>query len=290
MTTNKNLPVQLVGASFASGVLAAFIYSRYTQRVRQEASVRGASWRTGRVRTSGIDPISALFNQNEIGVHILNHLTRVYAALGGTTLAGVVGVLVQQRTNFSTSLAGLISLAFAFSLQFQKPQLWKLLAFGLFNGMSLGGLVKLANVINPSIVPIALGSSTLMFTSFAAAATLSTRRSLIYLYGGLGSALSILSLTSLANLFFKSQSLFNLNLYGGLAMFMGYVMADSQLIIERADQGDDDYVSHACLLFTDLSALFSRILVILIQQKAEDEKKRRSRKDKEKGKDEEFYD
>ena len=75
-------------------------------------------------------------------------------------------------------------------------------------------------------------------------------------------------------------------------MFMGYVIADSQLIIERADQGDDDYVTHAWLLFTDLSAMFSRILIILLEQKEEEEKKkRRSRRDGSRGgQDNEFYD
>ena len=204
----------------------------------------------------------------------------------------MVGVLLQQRTQFSTYLASLISIGLALSMQFQKSQLWKLLAFGLFNGMSLGGLVKIATLVNPAIVPIALGSTGLIFSSFAAAATLSTRSSLLYLYGGLGSALSLFSLTGLANMYFQSRSLFNFNLYGGLAMFMGYVIADSQLIIERADQGDDDYVTHAWLLFTDLSAMFSRILIILLEQKEEEEKKkRRSRRDGSRGgRDNEFYD
>jgi len=213
----------------------------------------------------------------------------VYAALGGTTLAGVAGVFLQQRTKFSTSIASLISLGLALSMQFSKSQLWKLLAFGLFNGMSLGGLVKLATLVNPAIVPMALGSTTMIFASFAAAATLSTRRSLLYLYGGLGSALSILSLTSFADLFLRSKTLFNFNLYGGLLMFMGYVMADSQLIIERADRGDDDYVTHAWLLFTDLSAMFTRIIIVLLKQSEEEEKKRR-RSDRKGNRDGEFYD
>lgn len=72
-------------------------------------------------------------------------------------------------------------------------------------------------------------------------------------------------------------------------MFMGYVMADSQLIIERADQGDDDYVTHAWLLFTDLSAMFTRILIILIKQNEEDEKKRR-KGNRRGNRDEEVYD
>ena len=216
-------------------------------------------------------------------------LTRVYAALGGTALAGVVGVLLQQRTKFSTTLASLISLGLALSMQFQKSELWKLLGFGLFNGMSLGGLVKLATFVNPAIVPLALGSTTLIFSSFAAAATISTRRSFLYLYGGLGSALSILSLTGLANLYFQSRSLFDFNLYGGLAMFIGYVMADSQLIIERADQGDEDYVTHAWLLFTDLSGIFTRMLIILIKRSEQDEQQKKKSRKQNEG-DAEFHD
>jgi len=280
--SNKALPVQLIGASFASGAFAAYVYSRYLSRVQETSGSR--RHRSSTRNSSVEDPIAALFSSNDINVNILNHLTRVYATLGGTTLAAVLGAILQSRTKFSTSLASLISLGFALSLQFSKSELWKLLAFGLFNGMSLGGIVKIASNLNPAIVPLALGSTTLMFSSFAAAATLSSRRSLLYLYGGLGSALSIFSITGLANIYFQSRSLFDFNLYGGLAMFLGYIMADSQMIIERADQGDEDYVTHAWLLFTDLSAVFTRLLIIFIKQ-SENERRRKKKKD-----DEEYYD
>jgi FtsH-binding integral membrane protein len=294
-SSQKNLPMQLMGASFASGAAMAYLYSRYLVRVQQEGSAprnqsrwNGATPSNQRGAASSLDPIAALFNQNDISLRVLNHLARVYAALGGTTLAGVLGVIVQQRTQFSTTLASLFSLGFALSLQFSKSELWKLLAFGFFNGMGLGGLIKLAAHVNPAIIPIALGSSTLIFSSFAAAATLSSRRSLLYLYGGLGSALSIFSMTGLANVFIQSRHLFNFNLYGGLAMFVGYIAADSQLIVERADQGDEDYVTHAWMLFTDLSAIFSRIVIILIKQSEQDQQDKK--KKKRGSKDEEFYD
>lgn len=67
-------------------------------------------------------------------------------------------------------------------------------------------------------------------------------------------------------MFFKDEQL-NFNLYGlGLLLCVGYTYADSQMIIERVNQGNCDYVAHAWLLFTDLSLLFSRILVFLVKR------------------------
>ena len=85
MSATKNFPTQLVGASFASGALAAYVYSRYLQRVHQEAN--GAS-RSGWTRTAAgsrtseiRNPLEALFRQNDIGIHVLNRkLTSIHPA------------------------------------------------------------------------------------------------------------------------------------------------------------------------------------------------------------------
>ncbi|CAF4251670.1 unnamed protein product, partial [Adineta steineri] len=68
-----------------------------------------------------------------------------------------------------------------------------------------------------------------------------------------------------------------INLYFGLAIACGYVLYDTQLIIERANNGDMHYVKHALLLFTDLVDIFVRILIILIKNSTNKEKKNKNR-------------
>jgi hypothetical protein len=47
-------------------------------------------------------------------------------------------------------------------------------------------------------------------------------------------------------------------------VFVGYIVVDTQEIVEKAHLGDMDYVKHALTLFTDLAAIFVRILVIMV--------------------------
>ena len=65
----------------------------------------------------------------------------------------------------------------------------------------------------------------------------------------------------------------------GLLTACLYIIYDTQIIIEKAELGDRDVISHTLLLFVDLFDLFIRILKILIElQKNEDNKKKKDKK------------
>ena len=64
----------------------------------------------------------------------------------------------------------------------------------------------------------------------AGAAMLSRRRSWLYLSGTLSSAMSIMLVMRLASWMFGGRAMaFQLELYGGLAVFLGYVLLDTQV-------------------------------------------------------------
>jgi FtsH-binding integral membrane protein len=95
--------------------------------------------------------------------------------------------------------------------------------------------------------------------------------------GILSSTLSLLSLAALFQYFTGSSLLFNASIYIGLAMFCGYVLYDTQLIIEKVDKGNLDYPTHAAELFIDFAAIFVRLLVILLQNRERKEKEEKNR-------------
>lgn len=62
-------------------------------------------------------------------------------------------------------------------------------------------------------------------------------------------------------------------------LFCGYVLFDTQIILEKASAGSRDYLAHAADLFVDFIALFVRLCVILLRN-AERKDERRSRENK----------
>ena len=103
-----------------------------------------------------------------------------------------------------------------------------LLGFGLLEGMSLGPLVELVASIDPSIILTALVATTGIFVSFSLAAFYADKRMFMYLGGAISSCLLFLLFGSILSLLGIGQVLFfNLNLYLGLLIFMGYVVFDT---------------------------------------------------------------
>lgn len=55
-------------------------------------------------------------------------------------------------------------------------------------------------------------------------------------------------------------------LYLGLVAMCGFVLFDTQLIVEKRRAGSRDFVTHALDLFIDFIGIFRRLLVILTQK------------------------
>ena len=121
--------------------------------------------------------------------------------------------------------------------------------------------------------------TTVIFASFSGSALLSQRRAYLYLGGILGSAVSMLLWSSLANLFLRSARLAMAEVYLGLLVFGAFILYDTQLMVERASQGDRDVIRHALELFIDAVAVFVRVALILMRNKQDRERQRSRSRD-----------
>merc|ERR1719432_152916 len=121
-----------------------------------------------------------------------------------------------------------------------------LLGFAFLTGLGLGPLLQMAIMMNPTLVPSALMSG-----------------------------LSTLLVLGLANIFFRSQLLFQAHLYIGLAIFCGFIMFDTQVIIRKARNGDKDFIAHSLDLFIDFVQIFRKVLILLMQKDERDNKNKR---------------
>lgn len=244
-----------------------------------------------------------------------NHLSRIYRTLGLSTVLASVGAYIHLYDVIPFVQGGILSLIVSVAsliiLSFGYPfirgdsnrSLLRSNIFGLFSfsyGLSLGPFLEsIINISNDSIIPTALLLTALIFISFSASAIFSQRRSFLFLGGILTSAISVLSVLGLLNLFIGSQFLFNVDIYVGLLVFSGFLLFDTQMIIERielatnnqvASSNDDGYqydtIQDSLQLFLDSVSIFIRLAMILSKNAAdknnnrENENKKHRRSDR----------
>merc|ERR1719499_2411210 len=149
-----------------------------------------------------------------------------------------------------------------------------LLGFAFLTGLGLGPLLQLAIMMNPSIVPSALMITSGIFACFTGASLMAPDGKYLYLGGTLMSGLSTLLWLGFLNIFFRSTLLFQAHLWIGLAVFCGFIMFDTQMIIRKARNGDKDFVAHSLDLFIDFVQVFRKVLILLMQKDERDNKKK----------------
>jgi len=226
----------------------------------------------------GNRPISlkALTDFSKLDQPTRQHLKSVYSCLALSVLVAGCGSGVHLFTDVLKGgglLCGLASIALLLALAFtpydgknQTKRFGFLAGFSFFVGLGLGPLMEVVTQINPTIVPTAFLSTTLIFVCFTLSALWAEQRKFLYLGGTLMSALTIMMFLSLANLFIGSTMIYQIYLYGGLLVFCGLILYDTQLIVEKRRMGDRDYVWHSVDLFLDFVNIFRRLMVILAQK------------------------
>ncbi|XP_065744431.1 bax inhibitor 1 isoform X1 [Phocoena phocoena] len=226
----------------------------------------------------------ALLKFSHITPSTQQHLKKVYASFALCMFVAAAGAYVHVVTHFIQ--AGLLSalgslglmiwlMATPHSHETEQKRLGLLAGFAFLTGVGLGPALDLCIAINPSILPTAFLGTAMIFTCFTLSALYARRRSYLFLGGILMSAMSLMLLSSLGNLFFGSFWLFQANLYVGLVVMCGFVLFDTQLIIEKAENGDKDYIWHCVDLFLDFVTLFRKLMMILAMNEKDKKKEKK---------------
>jgi FtsH-binding integral membrane protein len=226
---------------------------------------------------------------NNLNTHIeqpvRHHLAKVYCLLFATTAAAVAGSLVHLsglwEAGLLSAFGGLgLVLALAFTPDNGKnfnQRLAMLLGFGALTGHSMGLLLEFAIMINPQIIVTALMGTSMIFVCLSITSLFARRGQYLFLGGMLFSILSTMLLISLSNLFFRSKIINDINLYLGLAVMCGFVLYDTQAIMEKCRMGNKDAIQHSLDLFYDVVNIFRKLLIILMQKESNrDNRKRKS--------------
>ncbi|CAL9195208.1 unnamed protein product [Musa hybrid cultivar] len=227
----------------------------------------------------------SLKNFRQITPAVQNHLKLVYLTLCCALAASAAGAYLHILMNLGGLLTTLGCLGSIMWLLSTPPyeegkRFGLLMAAAALEGASIGPLIRLAVDFDTSILITAFVGTALAFGCFSGAAIVAKRREFLYLGGLLSSGLSVLLWLQFAgSIFGQSTAMFKVEIYFGLLVFLGYMVFDTQEIIERAHHGDRDYLKHALTLFTDFLAVFVRILVIMLKNASDksEEKKRKKR-------------
>jgi len=217
---------------------------------------------------------------------VRTHLKNVYATLTISIMAATAGAYVHVATELLRGggiMFALLGAGLAMGLHFtpdngknRTTRLGMLLGFAFLTGLGMGPLLDMAIMMNPTLVPSAFMLTSIVFAGFTGAALFAPDGKYLYLGGSLLSGLSTLIFLGFLNIFFRSQLLFQVHLYLGLAIFCGFIMFDTQIIIEKARRGNRDFIAHSLDLFIDFVQVFRKVLVLLMQkEQTKDQKKKR---------------
>jgi len=230
---------------------------------------------------------------------VQKHLYNVYSTLLLTAISAATGAAFHMRYGVGGMITQLLSALLIVVIGTHRgdssyssssssgvwpSRVYMLLGLGFLQGCSIGPLIDYAFYIDSSLIVTAALLTANIFLCLSLTALYIPRRSTFTFAALLSSGVSFLCLMSLVSLFFPSVWMFSLQLWLGLVIFSGYILFDTQVMIERAEKtgatAGDAYVDDALKLFTNLIAIFVRILIILIQQsqKGKEEDRRRRRR------------
>lgn len=116
---------------------------------------------------------------------------------------------------------------------------------------------------NPEIITTALFATIVIFACFSLASLFMTSRAALYVCGLTSSLTLYISMVRFTNLLVRSRFANNFTDVALLVSFCGYIIMDTQIILQEFSRGSKDFLWHAVTLYGDLLSIFLKIVQIL---------------------------
>lgn len=166
---------------------------------------------------------------------------------------------------FIPTIASLVGTMY-FNYHTQSVQ--KHLCWGAFCGFEGLALAPLINMAGMPIVFNALAATGAMMGLLAAYAYNSPTNNFLSWQGGLSMGLCGLIGVSLVNMFWPSPLLTSVALYGGLLLFGGFVLYDTQKLMHNATNRPVwDPINESISIYLDAIIIFQKLLIIFMNNK-----------------------
>ena len=144
----------------------------------------------------------------------------------------------------------------------------KHLAWGTFCGLEGLALAPLINMAGMPIIFNAIAATGAMMGGLAAYAYNSPTNDFLSWQGGLTVGLCGLLGVGLVNMFWPSPLLTTLSLYGGLMLFGGFVLYDTQKLVHNASHKPSwDPINESIGIYLDAIIIFQKFLIIFMNNK-----------------------
>jgi len=228
--------------------------------------------------------LSTLTNMSHLTTGTKNHLRNVYSCLSLAMAAAAGGAYLNMKNmffagnNFIYMILMIGGLIWLHSVPHTRKNLNKrlgiLCGIGFLMGSNMAPLLKFVMVLNPALIVTAFATTCSIFVCFTLSALLARRRTYLYLGGILSSVCMAMMIGMLFGV--KSVGMMKFYLYLGVAVSVAFILYDTQVIIEKHMNGDDDFIKHSVDLFIDFIHLFRQLLLILAINDNEKKRKRRS--------------
>lgn len=217
---------------------------------------------------------------------VQKHLRRVYTSLFTALCAASVGAAVTlelfaRRQQWLATIASYLALPVLLAFSFQAPHSkWRaplFYTFAFVDGAAAAPLISLVAAVDPRIPLIGFAAAAGVFACCSLSALFARRGSYLFLGSICFTGLFGLAFVGLISSIWRTVLPFSLTLYGGLLVFCGFVLYDTQLIMEKAHAGERDHLQHALDLLIDFFAIFKRILIIMAKNNIDRQRREKKR-------------